>query len=1601
MNNFQQLQQETYRARQQKEAERLKLEHARRERRRLRTAIRRLRQEIDPQQAPQTEQLEALERQLSLIEQTIQQAEQDYQSAIAIEQAAIEAMHLERIKENLEQLPDDAPFLLFPLRLETRFRKDVHPGAEKPHQLWVRIFPDTCLVDNFQPELTDAEIKSGQVFWKKFEDAEMLTGYEAKENAKKEAWAVLLKSHGEGRARYIIHQLGEKNSPPADNEAAPVFPWRQPQSTILPERFVFIGHTTAGTVIEQTGNYVATPLYLGPDADEPKPESGESAEELFLGENTEWMTDFGVAVEKGMGFRIDLTEIEYIRGFSRILVLGLRLGSDAEAGQQELQNLFLHQQHSSSGFSIVPQGTPTNNTDGTGAGYTRWEKPEHSYDSVFHPLTLTQLEQTSWLYKPDGLWLAEWLGIEVPYLSTVNGSKGSDQSDAKAMNRALWPATMGYFLKTGMNPLVSETVANETRWFFNHFVSGRGPVPAIRIGRQPYGIQPTTAFSRMKWRTTTVNPVQFPYIEGNTNEVSQAFLINFYSLLDKLDNDGGLAVSWKNFLRDAPHIGKNTGQAYQNLLDTIGLDAGSVEFYSRAGLHYDQLYNLGLLLDPGYTLIDFNEEKALQLLQHLGVNVDELPKEYFKFFTEKARKMEKPLVTSGIGQLAGHLPQNSEGKNYIDWLISRIPEESGENGQVLFQELQSMKDISPVPSDFLFPALRHTLLLSYFDTGISIISKHIVTFNSQNAHRQRHFIGISENAHLSESPLYYLYGYKIVQVTNGYEVQEITKESPLQPGEKTVIEFIGAEPESAKELDDYLWQIKEALNKLKNASTDRLERVLQEHLDCVSYRLDAWRTGLIGYRLAAMRYREEGVKKGIYLGAYSWLEHVYPKEPPEQIKMNPELAQVFPKEAPLFRDPGNGGYIHAPSLNQAVTAAVLRNAYQSGHERLAVNLSSERMRRALYLLDGIRQGQTLNALLGYQLERGLHDGANKYGVELDEFIAPLRRLFPLVANRIATSRTTTNAETIAARNVVDGLKLKKFVENEGWGSLWEKLNTELSEEEALKKEIDLLQESFDALADLGMAESVHQATQGNYARAAAALDPMGTPPEPEVLRTHRKGKVLNHCVALHFDPDAVADDKDTPRAKAAPEINQWLKQILPDTAHIACVVRLDGRNQAFWKVTLADLGLQPIDLLFVGEQLISEWAVHFVRHGAHDGIAPDPTDLLTVDFKSPPDEYSTTFFELEPMLVSLRSLILNARPLMPADLQLAAQAQNRGNEAQWKFEQADKDKFDSANGISALGDDIKYFIDQLKGAGAWDWDKKYAELLKKAGLYGIGQANLGFIEEWRRAALADKPHFGKFREIINTHAEALLSEVQERVTGAKALFGDKFPFVQRFNTKSAGRHWRSAAQHKDELFDFLSEKGVDFPLDEWLYGIARVRDQMRHWENVSMLAEALKGDGAVPELTPLQLPYSPQSENDEDPKKDYWLALEFPDWYNLDSERLLYTAHFADGATPANTKQCGLLIDHWTEVIPVKEETTGLSFHFDRPNAEAPQSMLLVAPPDFKGHWAWEDLAGALNETLDMAKKRAVTPAQLGDTVLSRFLPATVFETDALNPVLF
>lgn len=186
------------------------------------------------------------------------------------------------------------------------------------------------------------------------------------------------------------------------------------------------------------------------------------------------------------------------------------------------------------------------------------------------------------------------------------------------------------------------------------------------------------------------------------------------------------------------------------------------------------------------------------------------------------------------------------------------------------------------------------------------------------------------------------------------------------------------------------------------------QQLLAEVMDLLTYRLDAWGTSLATRRLAVMR---QTAPSGIRLGAYGWVEQVRRAAPLQPV---PALPAGVP--APLSQSERNKGFVHAPSLGHAVTAAMLRSGYLSqesnrapGASPFAVDLSSERVHRAKWLLDGVRQGQSLTTLLGYRFERRLHERG------LDRYIQRFRALTSFTGtDRFADIRETLKrAERLA------------------------------------------------------------------------------------------------------------------------------------------------------------------------------------------------------------------------------------------------------------------------------------------------------------------------------------------------------------------------------------------------------------------------------------------------------------------------------------------------------------------------------------------------------------------------------------------------------------
>ena len=1709
-------------------------------------------------------------------------------------------------QQNVGRLSADSPFVLFPVRIETRFRATaVQAGAAVSHELLVRIYPDDCSIDTFEPLLSQSELLNIKTYWMNIARA---GGFE---DQRKTVWRALVAAHGSGRAGWLADQFQPTNASSLPLKAAPddeilviptnialsivdasatsaywqavwiangdsgkvaaansalevavgasraaelvagyapfnlsdaplqplqksdvalqvafvIFPpdppttvqsWSQaPQVRQFPDRFIVVGFNDGAQALEAVGNPVTLPLYTGPDPTaDPASSIHPDADGLFVPPQLQWMVDFDQAVAAGMALAIPLTAQQYAAGFTRLLVVGLQLGLSASEGPAALQELLAHHQRSRSGFSIVPQGTGAHNASGSSTGAA--DDADASFDDREHqPLFQPVTDPTQ---KRDGQWLAEFLSLDNTFMGGVHGSGGMDQMRARAMQTALWPATWGYWMDTLFTPAAGSTsiftddATESTRAFFTSFVSGRGALPAIRIAGQPYGILPTTAFSRIAW-----------YDGG--------FFGTLAGVLRKLD------AEWTTLSQNASFVGKS-GDPQQALLDILALQPSSVEYFSRNAEGLAQLFNmanrfaLGPIWFAKLTSLGL-QAQATALLQQLGY-AGATPDLLNHFFLTDNPQIETVIDDRALSETTLVRAYTDDGRNYLQWLsdaattsLDTLRAETGFSGN------QS-------PRALLYLFLRHALLLGFYDA-------------SYRLHRDAGFLSAAQLQAMRTEPTFVHVAEASPSNESRYAALYKTEARITGNSSLLVADYIRQQLGSASASADLAAQVN-ALKILTAASTAELERLFAENVDTCSYRYDAWVLGLVHQRFAALNTAgtKGQTQKGLYLGAYAWVENLHPSTTKKTSPQLPaDLAAQFPGTSPLLEDPSNGGYIFAPSMPQANAAAVLRAGFLAAQGgvvdsgQLSVNLSSSRVRAALALIEGIRNGQSLGALLGYQFETVIHDDYST--AEVDKFIYPLRKAFLLVADSLAPTKTDSSIpiEAIEARNVVDGKKLVDQITASGvftypWGVTGLPAASP-PEQLALNGAADALRNSYDAVADLALAESVYQAVQGNYARVAGTAAAYATgdfPPEPEIIDTAPPGIGLTHRFGIQFRVGLTAPPGATPRAQAEPAIDDWLISILPPLDQIGCTVTwsdpVTGTAQQHL-VTLADLVLRAIDALYLLKtddgQAMAELDDRIQQYAATTW-KPRPDAIVQIQYRSAPGHIS--MFETGALLASLRPLLLHSRTLRPTDIRRANDSTSADNAA--VFVDVSRITTPLAT-LTALASEIDSFVNTTLAPLLADPVANRAQiiaqvdslltqaigLLERAARLALPSSGWGFALNWVHTAFADlftavaklttswstkltdfataltaydllpsttrtadlfsalqnaellvsskldplpadpgtlrtflplkasamqtrlqqfqaiqasgdtsfanlyssvtAPSTSEFdlapfdvspigdraiviaQDIANVLASQLaaannrvaainaaLSSANSQASQAdrvaalleasKALFGDDFQMIPEFSVSAdQGSEWSNAlnASTSGSLFTYAKNTlNLDFPVDEWFYSAARVRPPLAFWESALMLAT---GFGQTPQaMTAMQLPFETGAP---------WLAVQFPETFELTTDHLLYTCVYSQPFDPA-ARQCGVMIDEWTEVIPASTRDAAIAFNYNRPDNEPPQAILLVTSPSNGVNWQWAFLVDALNETLDLAKKRAVEPAFLDSTVYSRFLPATV-----------
>ena len=759
------------------------------------------------------------------------------------------------------------------------------------------------------------------------------------------------------------------------------------------------------------------------------------------------------------------------------------------------------------------------------------------------------------------------------------------------------------------------------------------------------------------------------------------------------------------------------------------------------------------------------------------------------------------------------------------------------------------------------------------------------------------------------------------------------------------------------------------------------ERLVSEFLDTFSYRLDVW---FMAYASYVIKNRPA---PSLRVGAYGWVYNL-------DISKNPAEDK--------------GEYILAPSIQHALTAAVLRSAYlqtkadgQDTH--MCINLSSMRARQALQMINGLKQGMSTGMILGADLERYLHDAFNRNGKNMDKFIYPLRKMFPLTLDIQAEDK---RAEDYALQ-VINGESLlntileqrdkdeKKQGQSAGRISQWLKGNAlSLSWFAALKDPktgllftdaeadelflaIERMADSYDALNDLLLAEGVHRLVAGDKASFAAITSFMssktGNLPSPSVLDTPMNYAVLAHKTGLALPCTKTARPRGI-LAVAEPTVNDWLAaQMGPLKNVIFYVDYREGDRASFYESSLQEIGMTPLEFLHLSaypgvlrHTLELAWRKldwQNRKHGTVRILTGDPEETTAGEWL--PDhsaDEKTCLYEFSLLTDNLASLLSRSRAMRAGDIVPSIS----GDADEEKRINLKELKYRYLSVYDALSE-IKGKLTAFLGAP----DRNLAHPMRDTQVFSL----YDLVEKCARAGL--------FNEVIPFDPALLVEDIDpvlDRPAYDKAV-EKQMGFLAQLKLLAETLTQRLAEADKlapdnggtlrpsayIEALQTLTVKNlrvvprfsVKDRLDAYPFNNASFRRMAKDFQNVENLtgnafldwmdevAEVRPGMKLYREIRMLQQlrgdSYLETNAGIFQTLSQQKIARE---WLGckVSDEKVLDDADslvLFDRQNFGETQDnAGLIFDSWLEYIPFRKQTAGLVYRCDIPDAEAPQALI-------------------------------------------------------------
>ncbi|SDB81775.1 hypothetical protein GA0111570_103341 [Raineyella antarctica] len=1137
------------------------------------------------------------------------------------------------------------------------------------------------------------------------------------------------------------------------------------------------------------------------------------------------------------------------------------------------------------------------------------------------------------------------------------GGPSTLEETQRAANTALWFVTWESALRPLADagvPGVTPATIEAARRVHRDDVRGAGHAPAVRIGAQPYGLLPVTDLQAWQPRDGDLTATLVPVVRN-------------------------ALARWLRASDGLPHVRAQDDVSDDQLLEMLGTAPFATGIRARPAVDGTLLRTYGAAAGLAAEKIDADINLKKAILAQYSVAA--------------ARLVVPPSLHDSTRLLALPLVSDRDAAVVADILAGNPPQVDSILQALLDLAWSATKDAGPRTA----PAAYVSPLLQLIGAGPDVA--HLVE------------IAQAEDAAATDPGSFFAAADRVRAVrhfadqpTGPVALEAIEPVAESRTSLAQVALDLGDTPEArwigqnaiAGLLDWWAVraEVRQAMTALAAAPLEERRTAVAQALDIASHRVDAWATGIAHAR---QRQLAAATPTGMTLGAFGYLEGI-------------TLGQGGGEPA---------GWLQAPSTSHAVAAGMLASAHRSqigarpGTSPFAIDLSSRRGAALRGVLEGINAGQSIGALIGYQVERGLTGSAARFQLTLRE-LAPLHT--DDLNNEIAEADRTSR---IAAADVVDGVALLRMFPVEGlagnaaardrigaapqnayiqpgtWAAMTpEEWNTIVA---ALTSAADTL----DAVSDALLSESVLQYATGNDARASTAMDAMSTgaavDPDLGILGVRQAGAVLNQAMIAVIPKDGAGWSTTRPRAVAEPRLEAWAAHRLGSPADIV-VAEVNGTRH-----TLDEAGIAALDLVFAHDvpalgrelrRLVPALGDTPLAETRSEGWPAGAQPLLSV----------------AALAGTLRTIAAGSSPVLPPALVENGAPPERSIDTAEIIDRATQ----LADALSAALTPGQAVVQALDTTTLAVEEAQVAAVQDAvAGLAAFG-ADLTPNPEvptdvawawgaWNNAAAAlaqARAHLTRLQAGPDAPTTAQVLDAANRV--AATILGDDFRMLPLLDPGPA------------DTFR-VAVRTPAFPQPPASRLSAFVRDHATVLPGATRLAEAQLLGGALGHPIRLRAVQLTHREGGVPaPGTDRWIAGPLPDdapW-PADPATHLVVELVGDEAVVEGSF-AALNIESWTEALPFQpgprafdpaagenplraaRATTGLAIHAHQASARAPQVILSAVSPDGR-RWTTDSVVGTVLRAVQLARARLVTyehvPGEAG------ILPAITVASPWLQP---